>query len=89
MMPEKDLWPMSPSWDIRLHKAFYPEARKALYSRYGKPEGLEEYSMKSQVLQYEATRAMFEAFAGNKYKSSGIIYWMYNSCMADNVLAII
>jgi exo-1,4-beta-D-glucosaminidase len=79
MMPEKDLWPMSPSWDIRLHKAFYPEARKALYSRYGKPEGLEEYSMKSQVLQYEATRAMFEAFAGNKYKSSGIIYWMYNS----------
>jgi exo-1,4-beta-D-glucosaminidase len=79
MMPEKDLWPMSPSWDIRLHKAFFPEARKALYSRYGKPESLQEYSMKSQVLQYEATRAMFEAFAGNKYKSSGIIYWMYNS----------
>ena len=22
---------------------------------------------------------MFEAFAGNKYKSSGVIYWMYNS----------
>jgi len=79
MMPEKDLWPMSHSWDIRLHKAFYPEARKALYSRYGKPESLEEYSTKSQVLQYEATRAMFEAFAANKYKSSGIIYWMYNS----------
>ena len=79
MMPVADLWPISPSWDIRLHKAFYPEARKALYSRYGKPEGLEEYSMKSQVLQYEASRAMFEAFAGNKYKSSGIIYWMYNS----------
>jgi exo-1,4-beta-D-glucosaminidase len=79
MMPAADLWPMSPSWDIRLHKAFYPEARKAMYSRYGKPAGLEEYSMKSQVLQYEATRAMFEAFAGNKYKSSGIIYWMYNS----------
>jgi exo-1,4-beta-D-glucosaminidase len=70
---------MSPSWDIRLHKAFFPEARKALYSRYGQPGNLEEYSMKSQVLQYEATRAMFEAFAGNKYKSSGIIYWMYNS----------
>jgi exo-1,4-beta-D-glucosaminidase len=27
----------------------------------------------------EAVRAMFEAFAGNKYKSSGVIYWMYNS----------
>jgi exo-1,4-beta-D-glucosaminidase len=79
MMPAKDLWPMSPSWDIRLHKAFYPEMRNALYSRYGKPESVEEYSKKSQVHQYEATRAMFEAFAGNKYKSSGIIYWMYNS----------
>ncbi len=79
MMPESDLWPMSDSWNIRLHKAFYPEARKALFSRYGEPKSLEEYSMKSQVLQYEATRAMFEAFAGNKYRSSGIIYWMYNS----------
>lgn len=79
MMPENDLWPMSESWNIRLHKAFFPAARKALESRYGKPEGVDEYSMKSQVLQYEATRAMFEAFAGNKYRSSGIIYWMYNS----------
>ncbi len=79
MMPEADLWPMSESWNIRLHKAFYPQARKALYSRYGEPKGVEEYSMKSQVLQYEATRGMFEAFAANKYRSSGIIYWMYNS----------
>ncbi len=79
MMPESDLWPMSESWNIRLHKAFYPQARKALYSRYGEPKGVEEYSMKSQVLQYEATRGMFEAFAANKYRSSGIIYWMYNS----------
>jgi len=79
MMPEEDLWPMSRSWELRLHRAFFPHAREALYSRYGKPAGVEEYSMKSQVLQYEATRAMFEAFQANKYKSSGIIYWMYNS----------
>lgn len=79
MMPEKDLWPMSPSWDLRLHKAFYPIARAALESRYGKPTGVEEYCTKSQVFQNEAVKAMFEAFAGNKYRSSGIIYWMYNS----------
>jgi exo-1,4-beta-D-glucosaminidase len=79
MMPENDLWPISDSWNIRLHKAFFPDARAALASRYGKPEGLVEYIVKSQVLQYEATRAMFEAFAGNKYRSGGIIYWMYNS----------
>ncbi|MBG0860411.1 MAG: hypothetical protein IQL11_12980 [Bacteroidales bacterium] len=79
MMPASELWPISKSWNIRLHKNFFPDARNALFSRYGEPSGVEEYSMKSQVLQYEATRAMFEAYAGNKYRSSGIIYWMYNS----------
>ncbi len=79
MMPENEIWPISNSWNIRLNKAFYPDMRNALYSRYGKPSGFNEYSIKSQVLQYEATRAMFEAFAANKYRSSGIIYWMYNS----------
>jgi exo-1,4-beta-D-glucosaminidase len=79
MMPEKEIWPVSNSWNLRLHKVFYPPMREALFSRYGKPESAEEYSTKSQVLQLEATRAMFEAYAGNKYRSSGIIYWMYNS----------
>ena len=79
MMPPEDLWPMSRSWEIRLHRRFYPDAREALFSRYGEPTGVEEYCMKSQVLQLEAVRAMFEAYARNKYRSSGIIYWMYNS----------
>ena len=79
VMPEKDLWPISPVWDLRLRKHFYPFSRKAIESRYGKPVSLEEYCTKSQVLQLEAVKAMFEAFAGNKYKSSGVIYWMFNS----------
>ena len=78
-MPEKDLWPISPAWDLRLRKHFYPFSRKALELRYGKPLSIEDYCLKSQILQLEATKAMFEAFAGNKYKSSGVIYWMYNS----------
>jgi exo-1,4-beta-D-glucosaminidase len=78
MMPEKDIWPISHSWEIRLHKAFYPNARSWLKSRYGEPKSAEEYCMKSQVFQLEAVKAMFEAFASNKYRSSGIIYWMYN-----------
>ncbi len=78
MMPEKDLWPPSESWELRLHKNFYPIARSAFEARYGKPSSVEEYSRKAQVFQNEATKAMFEAYAANKYKSSGIIYWMYN-----------
>jgi exo-1,4-beta-D-glucosaminidase len=79
MMPEEDLWPISESWNIRLHTRFYLDAREALFSRYGEPSDVEEYSMKSQLLQKEAVRAMYEAFARNKYRSSGIIFWMYNS----------
>jgi exo-1,4-beta-D-glucosaminidase len=79
MMPENDLWPISNSWNMRLRKPFYPDAREALDTRYGKPSGVEEYCIKSQALQYEASRAMYEAFAGNKYRASGIIYWMINS----------
>lgn len=77
--PDSDLWPIGAGWELRLHKAFYPNARAYLDSRYGKPQSLAEYCMKSQVFQQEAVKAMYEAFAGNKYKSSGIIYWMYNS----------
>jgi exo-1,4-beta-D-glucosaminidase len=79
IIPEKELWPISSTWDLRLRKHFYPFSRKAIESRYGKPTTLEEYCTKSQILQLEAVKAMFEAFAGNKYKSSGVIYWMYNS----------
>lgn len=79
MMPGNDLWPISNSWNMRLRKPFYPDAREALDTRYGNPTGVEEYCIKSQVLQYESSKAMFEAFAGNKYRSSGIIYWMINS----------
>lgn len=80
MMPEEELWPpTTPSWMARLHPSFYTKMRAALYSRYGEPTTLEEYCMKSQVLQYEAVRATFEAFAHNKYFSSGVIFWQLNS----------
>jgi exo-1,4-beta-D-glucosaminidase len=79
VMPERDLWPPSSGWDLRRRKDFYPLAHQALESRYGKPVSLEDYCAKSQLLQLEAVRSMFEAFAANKYKSSGVIYWMFNS----------
>jgi exo-1,4-beta-D-glucosaminidase len=79
VMPERDLWPPSSGWDLRRRSDFFPLAHKALESRYGKPVSLEDYCAKSQLLQLEAVRAMFEAFAANKYKSSGVICWMFNS----------
>jgi exo-1,4-beta-D-glucosaminidase len=79
MMPAKDLWPISESWDLRLWRTQSPQGRAALYSRYGEPTELEEYTVKAQVLQKEAMRAMVEAFRKNKYKSSGILIYRLNA----------
>jgi exo-1,4-beta-D-glucosaminidase len=35
--------------------------------------------MKSQVMAYDGVRAMFEAYARNKYHSTGVIQWMMNN----------
>ena len=35
--------------------------------------------MKSQLMTYEGQRAMFEAYGGNRYTSTGVIQWMLNN----------
>ncbi|AHI02017.1 glycoside hydrolase family 2 protein [Kutzneria albida] len=55
----------------------------ALGARYGKPTGLEDFVLKSQLANYEANRAQFEAYGRNQSKavnpSGGVIYWMLNN----------
>ncbi|RAK91556.1 glycosyl hydrolase [Aspergillus costaricaensis CBS 115574] len=67
----------------------------ALWGRFGKPTSLEEYVFLAQVVDYEATRAEFEAFAVRQNRSgadttttggngggraaTGVVYWMLNS----------
>ena len=79
MMPEKDLWPISKSWNLRLWKTQSHLARTAFYSRYGRPASVEDYTVKAQVFQKEAMRAMIEAYRKNKYKSSGILIYRLNA----------
>ncbi|KAL2869117.1 putative glycosyl hydrolase [Aspergillus lucknowensis] len=54
----------------------------ALSRRYGSPQSLEDYIYKAQIMDYEATRAEFEAFAARQnasHQATGVIYWMLNS----------
>ncbi|KAK2805311.1 hypothetical protein FQN50_006212 [Emmonsiellopsis sp. PD_5] len=54
----------------------------ALFARYGKPTSLEDFLIKVQITDYEATRSQFEAYAAKKNAdrpSTGLIYWMLNS----------
>ena len=43
------------------------------------PADLNDFLRKSQAANYEAQRAMFEAYGRNKYVSTGVIQWMLNN----------
>lgn len=56
----------------------------ALWYRYGPPTGWADYLMKAQMMDYEATRAQFEAYSSRwndqvKRPATGMIYWMLNN----------
>jgi exo-1,4-beta-D-glucosaminidase len=82
MLPEDKLWPINSAWDYHAGGGPFRDLHvftEALNARYGKPDNLEEYARKAQVLAYESQRAMFEAFGRNKYISTGVIQWMANN----------
>jgi exo-1,4-beta-D-glucosaminidase len=63
--------------------SFYDRSiyNEGLYNRYGSPTSLDDYLIKAQVMDYEATRAQFEGFAARKTDmrpATGMIYWMLN-----------
>lgn len=82
MMPEDKLWPINDVWDFHCSRGMFKDLKRyneAMDKRLGPAKDLEDYLRKAQFLNYEAMRAMFEAFVANKYKSTGVIQWMYNS----------
>ncbi|KAF1941034.1 hypothetical protein EJ02DRAFT_503719 [Clathrospora elynae] len=53
-------------------------------ARYGKPTSLEDYLLKSQMMNYEVTRSQFEAYTARWSASlarpaTGMVYWMINN----------
>lgn len=54
----------------------------ALWNRYGAPTSLEDYLLKAQIQDYEATKSQFEGFASlwnADRPATGLIYWMLNN----------
>ena len=52
-----------------------------------RPPDAADYARKAQALTYEGERAMFEAYARNKYTSTGVIQWMLNNAWPSTDLA--
>lgn len=84
MIPEDHLWPVSEYWDRHCTTSgsamnSMEELTRVINGIYGEAEGLEDYVRKGHAVDYDATRAMFEAFRVNTPVSTGIVQWMLNS----------
>lgn len=81
-LPEDHLWPIDSWWNFHAGGGPFRDLKvftQALTERYGAASGLDDYARKAQLMTYEGHRAMFEAFARNKYNSTGVIQWMLNN----------
>jgi exo-1,4-beta-D-glucosaminidase len=83
MIPPGHLWPIDAVWNYHSGAGrdfnnldHYNAAMDAIY---GAPVGLDDYITKSQAMAYDGERALFEAYARNKYRSTGVIQWMLNN----------
>ena len=82
ILPKEHLWPIDDYWDYHAGGGQFENLKvftAALEGRYGPANDLADYAMKSQLMTYEGQRAMFEAYAANRYNSSGVIQWMMNN----------
>lgn len=86
MLPETHLWPIDEMWDYHCGRNEFNTMTRymtAFDKRYGPAASVEEFAFKSQAANYEAMRAMFEAFGVNKPNTTGIIQWMLNSAWPE------
>jgi exo-1,4-beta-D-glucosaminidase len=82
MIPKEHLWPIDEYWNYHAGGGEFKDVNvftAALNGRYGPAKDVRDYAKKSQLMTYEGQRAMFEAYAGNRYTSTGVIQWMLNN----------
>lgn len=82
MMPAGDVWPPNQYWHFHAASGHYQTLSAfdaAMTQTYGAPRDLADYERKAQAMTYDGERAMFEAYARNKYTSTGVIQWMLNN----------
>ena len=81
-IPNDHLWPIDEVWNYHAGGERFTTVNvftDGLNRRYGQGSSLKDYERKAQAMTYEGQRAMFEAYARNKYTSTGVIQWMLNN----------
>ena len=82
MLPLNHAWPINEYWNFHCGGGSFKNLNiftEALNQRLGTATDLADYAKKAQVMSYDGERAMFEAYARNKYDSTGVIQWMMNN----------
>ncbi|MBQ6177063.1 MAG: glycoside hydrolase family 2 [Bacteroidales bacterium] len=84
MIPEESLWPLSNVWDYHCTASSSAmnstkQLQETINGLYGGFDGLEDFVRKAHAVDYDGTRAMFEAFRVRVPKTTGIVQWMLNS----------
>ena len=81
-IPKEHLWPIDDVWNFHAGGERFTTVNvftDGLNRRYGTATSLDDYERKAQAMTYDGQRAMFEAYARNKYTSTGVIQWMLNN----------
>ena len=90
-MPADKQWPRNEMWDKHFFgpwafNATPDQYDAAIAERYGKPENIEEYCRKAQLLNIETNQAMYEGWLDHMWEdASGIITWMGQSAYPSMV----
>src|SRR4029079_3006286 len=82
MVGKDHLWPIDDTWNYHAGGGAFKDIHvftDALNARFGPATSAEDYALKAQLQTYEGVRAMYEAYARNKYVSTGVIQWMLNN----------
>src|SRR6266542_3069910 len=80
-----DLWPIGTVWNYHAGKpkSVFDNIKAftdGVSNRYGAASGAADYSTKSERMNYENTRAFFEAWNAHEYTQSfGTIFWMLDN----------
>lgn len=83
ILPKEHLWPVDDWWNFHAGQVDFTDLHVFIHcldERYGKATSLDDFLMKSQLMRYEAIRAMYEGYSRNKYQTAtGVIGWMLNN----------
>jgi exo-1,4-beta-D-glucosaminidase len=87
-LPASSIWPHDDVWRYHAGGGGFKDVtvfNKAMDNIYGPARDAVDYDRVSQAMAYDGERAMFEAYNGNKYHSTGVIQWMLNNSWPSQI----